>query len=253
MELSRMQDIAGTRFVVDDLSDQNRARDEICAFYAGIGCVTRVTDRRADPRFGYRAVHVIVTMDSVPVEIQIRTELQDSWAQIIERLADRRGRGIRYGEEPEDPDRLIYSAGSLAGTRRDTVGTLMKLSDEMYSLETARNHLKVNMAMTSIISKLTAKKIFRGSKHRRARRVLRRPIPDSSFPAREALAQQLSTWPAEQLDEATRIILAAGNDITGSQLMRLGKVTAEGVGRQMVEAHAQIRASGKESGIYCEQ
>lgn len=52
---------------------------------------------------GYRAVHVIAKVDNIPVEVQFRTELQDLWAQVFERLADGWGRQIRYGGEP-DPD-----------------------------------------------------------------------------------------------------------------------------------------------------
>lgn len=79
MELARVQDLAGARFVVDDLEAQDEARAKITEFYMDLGCPVRVTDRRTDPRFGYRAVHVIVTIEAMPVEIQIRTELQDSW------------------------------------------------------------------------------------------------------------------------------------------------------------------------------
>jgi ppGpp synthetase/RelA/SpoT-type nucleotidyltranferase len=49
---------------------------------------------------GYRAVHVIAYPDGYPIEIQIRTEWQHLWAEWFERLADRYGRGIRYGEPP---------------------------------------------------------------------------------------------------------------------------------------------------------
>jgi hypothetical protein len=40
---------------------------------------------------------VIIQADDIPVEVQIRTDLQDSSAQIVERLGDRWGRGLRYG------------------------------------------------------------------------------------------------------------------------------------------------------------
>ena len=50
----------------------------------GCTCKTPI-DRRKNPTYGYRAVHVIVYWDGIPVEIQIRTELQDTWAQIVER------------------------------------------------------------------------------------------------------------------------------------------------------------------------
>jgi ppGpp synthetase/RelA/SpoT-type nucleotidyltranferase len=43
---------------------------------------------------------VIPRVDGHPIEIQVRTPLQDLWAQTIERLADRVGRAIRYGERP---------------------------------------------------------------------------------------------------------------------------------------------------------
>jgi hypothetical protein len=59
-----------------------------------------VVDRRAEPVNGYRAVHVIVFPESVPIEIQIRTELQHEWAELFEKLADLVGRDIRYGEPP---------------------------------------------------------------------------------------------------------------------------------------------------------
>ncbi len=49
---------------------------------------------------GYRAVHVIVFPDGIPVEIQVRTRWQHEWAELYEKLADQVGRGIRYGEPP---------------------------------------------------------------------------------------------------------------------------------------------------------
>src|SRR2546426_4554058 len=39
------------------------------------------------------------------VEIQVRTERQNRWAQIVERLADKWGRQIRYGGDPTDFER----------------------------------------------------------------------------------------------------------------------------------------------------
>jgi ppGpp synthetase/RelA/SpoT-type nucleotidyltranferase len=146
MDLSRVQDLAGARFVVDDLTAQDMARDKIREFYSGEGCPVIVTDRRTDPSYGYRAVHVRVTIQAMPVEIQIRTELQDSWAQIVERLADRWGRGIRYGEDPERPYRLSYAdweGRSVRGPRRQVVEVLGWLSEDMYDLELSRQLARV--------------------------------------------------------------------------------------------------------------
>ncbi len=40
----------------------------------------RAIDRRTTPSSGYRAVHVVIHPSGVPVEIQVRTELQNAWA-----------------------------------------------------------------------------------------------------------------------------------------------------------------------------
>jgi len=39
----------------------------------------KLDDRRAKPSHGYRAVHLITKVAAKPVEIQVRTELQDGW------------------------------------------------------------------------------------------------------------------------------------------------------------------------------
>jgi len=136
-ELSRMQDLAGARIVVSDLRIQNEVTEKIREFYESQGCACRFVDRRADPRFGYRAVHLIVRVDGIPIEIQVRTELQDAWAQIVERLADRWGRGIRYGEDPEDPEAQVRY-GARTASRREAVERLMELSETSAPLEQNR-------------------------------------------------------------------------------------------------------------------
>ena len=44
---------------------------------------------------------MIVFPEEAPIEVQVRTEWQHEWAEFFEKLADRIGRGIRYGEPPE--------------------------------------------------------------------------------------------------------------------------------------------------------
>lgn len=92
-----IQDVAGARIVTGGgLEQQDRVVDAIQRVFGQSSC--RTVDRRQSPNHGYRAVHVIVTCQELPVEIQVRTELQDIWAQTMERLADRWGRGLRYGD-----------------------------------------------------------------------------------------------------------------------------------------------------------
>lgn len=140
MALSRVQDIAGARLIVAGTRrDQDEAVAQIVAWFRSKGCKISgdPVDRRATPSSGYRAVHVIVVIDGLSAEIQVRTELQDLWAQAFERLGDRWGRAIRYGGEPDSPD-----APALADhpelTRRRMVEAMAKLSDQIHEVELNR-------------------------------------------------------------------------------------------------------------------
>lgn len=141
MRLSRVQDLAGARIVVSDRREQDQARDRICTHFAAAGHACRVRDRREDPSHGYRAVHVIVQFGGIPVEVQIRTELQDSWAQIVERLGDQWGRGLRYGGEPEMPSAEVR-IGNLVTTRQHVMATLLTTSDYINAAESAQVALR---------------------------------------------------------------------------------------------------------------
>jgi hypothetical protein len=201
-----------------------------------------VTDRCADPRFGYRAVHVIVTIEAMPVEIQIRTELQDSWAQIVERLADRWGRGIRYGEPPDEPERRIRSGVDQISTRQEAVAMLMSLSETMYRLELDRKWSRAAEEDGTRLALAMRKKGLRGRRFRRARRYMKRKITADSHELRESLVQYLSSLPDDQIGGTIREILAAGEQITGSQLIQLTRLTTDRWKRALSEARAGIQA-----------
>jgi ppGpp synthetase/RelA/SpoT-type nucleotidyltranferase len=100
--LKSIQDIAGMRIVGSfGRVGQDVLAAQLVELFADAGRRPKVVDRRADPSHGYQAVHVIAFIGSVPVEIQVRTQLQHQWADLFEKLADRIGRGIRYGEPPD--------------------------------------------------------------------------------------------------------------------------------------------------------
>ncbi|GAA2659234.1 nucleotidyltransferase family protein [Paractinoplanes durhamensis] len=96
--LKTIHDLAGARVVLTgDLDAQDALVESFCASSPpGEPPPVRI-DRRVDPRAGYRAVHVVVRVDGIPVEVQFRTKLQHDWAQLFERLADMWGRQVRYG------------------------------------------------------------------------------------------------------------------------------------------------------------
>ena len=142
MALSRMQDIAGVRLVAEmNRTEQNQLVARITELFPG----AEVKDRRAEPSYGYRAVHVIVEVEQRLVEVQVRTVLQDGWAQLIERFADWWGRGIRYGELPTDPDTpvaglVIPFFESEGWTRRSLLETFMEQAERIHLIEqTAAN------------------------------------------------------------------------------------------------------------------
>jgi len=131
MALSRMRDIAGVR-VVDEM---NRLEQDVLVgrLVEALGIERPRVDRRRDPRYGYRAVHVEAAVDGCFVEIQVRTRLQDLWAQIVERLADNWGRQIRYGGSPPDAEREI--APDL--TRADVWTIVQDLSTAIDTVESS--------------------------------------------------------------------------------------------------------------------
>jgi len=118
-----------------DRARQDELVGQLVSLFPNEARAPKVIDRRASPTYGYRAVHVIVFPDAVPVEIQVRTRLQHEWADMFEKLADRAGRGIRYGAPPDhwcsaeerealDPSQLgLYNAAY--SVRKATVASAL--------------------------------------------------------------------------------------------------------------------------------
>ena len=93
-DLGSMQDIAGCRINVPGLDDQDGAVTKIQERFEA----RKTDDLRDRPHSGYRAVHVIVAAPNGRwVEIQVRTALQDLYAQLSERMADAFGIVMKYG------------------------------------------------------------------------------------------------------------------------------------------------------------
>lgn len=104
MALARVQDLAGIRIVgALRFDEQDLLGEEILRRFPADPREARIVNRRANPSHGYRAIHVIVSLGGITIEVQVRTLLQHIWADLMERLADRLGRQIRYGEPPVPP------------------------------------------------------------------------------------------------------------------------------------------------------
>ncbi len=102
-DLARMEDIAGLRLPP---CEDWHAQDELARVIVDRFPGAHLRDRRVTPSAGYRAVHVIVRgSNGCAVEIQIRTRLQQAWAEVFEKfteVGDRRN--YRYGAVPTDPE-----------------------------------------------------------------------------------------------------------------------------------------------------
>ena len=85
--LRQIQDLVGCRIVVMDTIEQQEYLAELMTMFPS----AIVIDHKAEPQHGYRAVHMVVRSGNQRFEIQLRTRLQDEWANIVEKIADRIG------------------------------------------------------------------------------------------------------------------------------------------------------------------
>ena len=130
MSLARMQDLAGIRVVgAVSLTEQDALVAEIARRFPGDPREPTIKDRREEPSYGYRAVHAIVSLDGITIEVQVRTLLQHVWANVMERLADLFGRQIRYGEPPTPPH------GFSLETTQGLVDVMMVLSERFAGIQ----------------------------------------------------------------------------------------------------------------------
>jgi GTP pyrophosphokinase len=112
IRLSQIQDIAGCRVIVSGVLEQDRVVDSLCKVFPE----TSVIDRRAEPSYGYQAVHVIAKISGKQVEIQVRTELQHLWAEFSEKLSDKVDPSIKYGCGPLVHQMLLAKASDVVAS-----------------------------------------------------------------------------------------------------------------------------------------
>ena len=115
IRLSQMQDIAGCRLVVPNVS----AQDQVVERLKGALPKAVAVDRRKRPSFGYRAVHIIATARNKLVEIQVRTEFQHLWAQLSEKLSDVRDPAIKYGGGDSETQKWLSAISRLIAEFED--------------------------------------------------------------------------------------------------------------------------------------
>jgi ppGpp synthetase/RelA/SpoT-type nucleotidyltranferase len=103
IRLTQVQDIAGCRVIVADITEQERVVVSLKNLFIG----STVVDRRENPSYGYRAVHIIVSCEGKLIEIQVRTVLQHTWAELSEKVSDLVDPAIKYGGGKESIQSLL--------------------------------------------------------------------------------------------------------------------------------------------------
>jgi hypothetical protein len=96
IRLSQIQDIAGCRVIVGNVVDQEQFVASLTTDFPGLS----VIDRRDNPSYGYRAVHIIAEISGKAIEIQVRTSLQHLWAEVSEKSSDVLDPTIKHGGGP---------------------------------------------------------------------------------------------------------------------------------------------------------
>lgn len=97
MKLSRMADIGGVRAVLPNQEAAHRVAMRLRKNWT----ITKVRDYVSEPKKdGYRALHLINRHRGRLIEVQLRTELQDLWANAVEMDARRIAPGLKFGGGP---------------------------------------------------------------------------------------------------------------------------------------------------------
>jgi GTP pyrophosphokinase len=133
IRLRQIDDIMGCRLVVRDVESQSKLARDI----AELG-PAKIRDRRIRPSFGYRAVHVVLGSGQY-LEVQIRTVLQDAWAELSERIADRYGIEAKYGGGPERFRKMMDALSEYIDRLEDQVSFMIEsgeASRERYDIRT---------------------------------------------------------------------------------------------------------------------
>jgi len=109
IRLSQVQDIAGCRLIVASVLQQDKVVESLKTIFSS----AIVIDRRTNPSYGYRAVHVVVEIFGKLIEIQIRSFLQHLWAELSEKLSDVVDPSLKYGGGPKPTREMLLERSTL--------------------------------------------------------------------------------------------------------------------------------------------
>jgi putative GTP pyrophosphokinase len=110
MKLSRMADIGGVRAVLPSQDAAYKVASRLRRNWT----ITRVRDYVAEPKAdGYRALHLINRNRGRLIEVQLRTPLQDTWANAVEADARFVAPGLKFGAGAQELRDFYLALGQL--------------------------------------------------------------------------------------------------------------------------------------------
>lgn len=131
IRLTQIQDIAGCRLLVEDITNQNEVVTSLCNLFEDV----IIVDRREKPSHGYRAVHVIVRYREKFTEIQVRTVLQHLWAELSEKYSDVVDQAIKYGGGNEEIQEYLKLATTVITRQESFELELITMKQSLQSME----------------------------------------------------------------------------------------------------------------------
>lgn len=134
MALSTMQDIGGSRAILDNVQELRRVQQRIERRRPPISVDDYVSSPRSS---GYRAVHIVVQYDSRAIEIQLRTHLMHDWAVAVERLGGRIDSDLKSGDGPSDVLAWLKAVSEAMGLEEDGMTVDASLRERISMLREA--------------------------------------------------------------------------------------------------------------------
>ncbi len=128
MRLTTIEDIGGVRAVLPDQA----AADDIARKLRKNWRVHRPRDYVRNPKSsGYRALHLIVVKQGVKIEVQIRTLLQDYWANQVERDSRHLRVDYKSGKGNDEVHAYYVAMSEFLTLREASTEASQEFSDEL--------------------------------------------------------------------------------------------------------------------------
>lgn len=162
--LSQMQDIAGLRVIVQTTQEAKQFHKNLLKYHSAHIPVQPPTDYIENPKeSGYRSIHQIFEyrnkshpeLNTLKVEVQIRSLLQHAWATAVETLGAIEHSSFKTGDGSDQFKRFFQLASALISYREGTPilqefrdREISSLIDEFEALEQSLNIFKKLRSVT---------------------------------------------------------------------------------------------------------